>query len=369
MALSFNPIFWFIPPTDILEHSCMKNLPILIVLHVLLLSGWSAPKIFKGTWTSPDAKGIPGDFSYQGEFASDALGAHVIALSKGAFQAVIYAGGLPGDGWNGEHRVLLDGQLQGDKVVFNPPKTNKKYLGKTAAEFSATKRFPPLGHKPCTGTLEKNVLTVEMPGAKAVLKKLTRKSATMGAKPPAGAQLLFDGSSKDAFQGGRLDEATRLLNTDGSDIRTKQKYNNYTMHVEFMLPFRPDARGQGRGNSGFYQVEHYEVQILDSFGLEGENNECGGIYKNARPSVNMCFPPLSWQTYDVEFTNAVFKDGKKVSKARITLRHNGVLIHDNVEVKGPTGGHRKSPEGTPGPIKFQGHGNPLQFRNIWILEK
>ncbi|MDP6359012.1 MAG: DUF1080 domain-containing protein, partial [Planctomycetota bacterium] len=129
------------------------------------------------------------------------------------------------------------------------------------------------------------------------------------------------------------------------------------------------ARGQGRGNSGFYQVDHYEVQVLDSFGLEGKNNECGGIYKNADPKVNMCFPPLTWQTYDVDFTNAVVVNGKKEKKAVITLRHNGVIVHDNVEVRGPTGGSRREPEGTPGPIKFQGHGNPLQYRNIWILEK
>jgi hypothetical protein len=142
------------------------------------------------------------------------------------------------------------------------------------------------------------------------------------------------------------------------------------MHVEFLLPFRPDARGQGRGNSGFYQVDHYEVQILDSFGLDGLDNECGGVYKCAGPSVNMCFPPLTWQTYDVDFTNAVRdQEGNKVKNAVLTLRHNGVVIQDNLEVPAPTGGHRNEPEGTPGPIKLQGHGNPVQFRNIWLVEK
>ncbi len=132
---------------------------------------------------------------------------------------------------------------------------------------------------------------------------------------------------------------------------------------------RPDARGQGRGNSGFYQVDHYEVQVLDSFGLDGKNNECGGIYTKLSPKVNMCLPPLAWQTYDVDFTNAVRDEsGKKVKNARITLKHNGVVIHDDMEITGPTGGHRSDPEGTPGPIKLQGHGNPLQFRNIWIVE-
>ena len=85
--------------------------------------------------------------------------------------------------------------------------------------------------------------------------------------------------------------------------------------------------------------------------------------------MNMCLPPLQWQTYDVEFTNAVSKDGKKVKNARMTLKHNGVVIHKNLEINGKTGGARRDPEGTPGPIKLQGHGNPLQFRNVWIVEK
>ena len=79
---------------------------------------------------------------------------------------------------------------------------------------------------------------------------------------------------------------------------------------------------------------------------------------------------LVWQSYDVEFTNAVQnEEGQKVKNAVITLRHNGVVIHENQEIGGPTGGHRNEPEGTPGPIKLQGHGNPLQFRNIWIVKQ
>ena len=182
--------------------------------------------------------------------------------------------------------------------------------------------------------------------------------------------MLFDGTNTDEWKGGRLDKSTGLLNTDGKDIVSKKKFNNYTAHVEFMLPYRPEGRGQGRGNSGFYQVHHYEVQILDSFGLEGKDNECGGIYTKVAPKLNMCLPPLTWQTYDVDFTNAVRgEDGKMVKKARATIKLNGVVIHDNVEISGPTGGHRSDPEGTPGPILLQGHGNPLQFRNIWIVEK
>src|ERR1019366_2494824 len=194
-------------------------------------------------------------------------------------------------------------------------------------------------------------------------------SPTLGAKPPEGAVVLFDGSNKDEWIGGRVDKTNGFLKTDGSDITTKRKFNNYTAHVEFMLPFRPAARGQGRGNSGFYQVDHYELQILDSFGLEGKNDECGGIYQRLDCKVNMCLPPLQWQTYDVEFTNAVREGDKLVSKARITVKHNGVVIHDNAEIKSKTGGARGEPEGTPGVLRLQGHGNPLQFRNIWVVEK
>jgi hypothetical protein len=132
----------------------------------------------------------------------------------------------------------------------------------------------------------------------------------------------------------------------------------------------PRARGQGRGNSGVYLADQYEVQVLDSFGLEGYDNECGGIYKAARPLVNMCFPPLSWQTYDIDFRVARFTpDGKtKKENAFATVRHNGVPIHYNLELKSATpGGHRADEH--PGPIFLQDHGNPVRFRNIWILPR
>ena len=181
--------------------------------------------------------------------------------------------------------------------------------------------------------------------------------------------VLFDGTSTDEWKGGRLDKTTGFLNTDGSDIVSKKKFNNYTAHVEFMLPYRPDGRGQGRGNSGFYQVQHYEVQILDSFGLEGKDNECGGFYTKVAPKLNMCLPPLDLADLRRRLHQRRARGDKVVKKARATVKLNGVVIHDNVEIGGPTGGHRSEPEGTPGPILLQGHGNPLQFRNIWFVEK
>jgi hypothetical protein len=350
----------------------MLRIPAIMALVAASLgAGPSQGKV----WTDSNDPSLPPDFKIQGEYAGEVqgggkLGGQVIALGGGAFQAVLYPGGLPGDGWDGTNKSLMEGQLDGAKAVFKPAEGKRKYLANPSAEFSATQKFPPDGHKPCTAEAAGDALTGKMDGKDFSLKKTPRKSPSLGEKPPAGAIVLFDGTNTDEWKGGRLDANTGWLNTDGKDIVTKRKFSNYTIHLEFMLPFRPDARGQGRGNSGFYQVDHYEVQVLDSFGLEGMNNECGGVYTKARPKVNMCLPPLAWQSYDAEFTNSVADaDGKKTKNAFLTLRHNGVVIHDNLEINGPTGGHRGEKEGTPGPLKLQGHGNPLQYRNIWIVEK
>jgi hypothetical protein len=352
----------------------MKSISSILLASAVLIGhpAAHAAKAKTQVWTDAADATIPIDFTIQGEYAGERHGAQVIALGDGEFQAVLYSGGLPGAGWDGKNRSLLHGVLKGDKALFKPADGERKYLAKDAAQFSASKSYPPAGHVEFSGSSNSKRFVIRSgdgDAKKIVLKKTVRKSPTLGLKAPTGARVLFDGGNSDAFSGGRLDKKTKLLNTDGKDIRTKDKFNNYTMHIEFMLPYRPNARGQGRGNSGFYQVDHFEVQILDSFGLEGLNNECGGVYTKANPRVNMCLPPLTWQSYDVEFTNAVAKDGVKVSNARMTLKHNGVIIHDNLEITGKTGGSRRDPEGTPGVIKLQGHGNPMQFRNIWVLTK
>ena len=325
----------------------------------------------KKVWTDAADPTIPADFQVQGEYSGADVGAQVIALGGGQFQAVVYPGGLPGAGWDGKSKILLAGKLDGAKAAFTPAEGARKYLAQKPEEFSATRKFPPEGQKAWSGSLEGASFVLKTDDGKELkLAKAARTSPTMGAAPPAGAIVLFDGKNTDEWKGGRLDAKTGFLNTDGNDIVSKRKFSNYTVHLEFMLPYRPDARGQGRGNSGFYQVDHFELQILDSFGLDGVNNECGGFYTKAAPKLNMCAPPLSWQTYDVDFTNAVQgADGKKAKNAIASVKHNGVVIHDGQEISGPTGGHRNDPEGTPGPLKLQGHGNPLQFRNIWIVEK
>jgi hypothetical protein len=350
-----------------------------LALTCVLLAAAGAPLTmaaegWKGLWTDRHDESLPVEFQIQGEYVGriengPSLGCQVICLGPAAFQAVMLPGGLPGAGWDGQHKILMDGRMDGAVTVFEPATGNKQYLAKEPERFSATRPFPPRGQAPWSARVEDGVMQGKTDaGKRFTLKKTERKSPTEGAAAPKNATVLFDGSTADHFRGGRLDEETRLLNTDGRDIRTKEKFDDYVIHIEFLLPFRPDARGQGRGNSGMYQVDHYEVQILDSFGLEGLNNECGGVYKIADPLVNMCFPPLTWQTYDIEFTNAERDEsGKKTKNAVMTVKHNGVVIHQDLELKGRTGGHRNEPEATPGPIKLQGHGNPLQFRNIWIV--
>ena len=126
-----------------------------------------------------------------------------------------------------------------------------------------------------------------------------------------------------------------------------------------MSPFQPGARSQGRGNSGVFPPGGREVQVLDSFGLEGMPNECGGIYKTHRPRINMCLPPLSWQTYDITYYPArPAADGKKGTPACYHIVHNGVTIHEKLIL----GGSRK------GGLSFQDHGNPVSYRNVWIVK-
>lgn len=345
----------------------VRCLCLLVVVGLVGPAAGAEPRK-KEVWTDPNDPTLPADFKIQGEYAGDQIGAQVIALGNGAFQAVVLPGGLPGAGWNGKAKSLMAGKLDGQTATFEAAKGKRKYLAQKPDEFSAASKFPPAGQKEYSGTADGLTLKLQPEDGKTLeLKKVSRISPTMAINPPEGAIILFDGTSADAFNGGRVAEKT--LHTDGKDIVTKRKFNNYTAHLEFLLPYRPEARGQGRGNSGFYQVLMYEVQVLDSFGLEGKDNECGGVYTKAAPTVNMCLPPLVWQTYDVDFTNAVSEGGKVVKPARLTLKHNGVVVHDNIEIKGKTGGARNDPEGTPGPLLLQGHGNPLQYRNLWVVEK
>jgi hypothetical protein len=150
---------------------------------------------------------------------------------------------------------------------------------------------------------------------------------------------------------------------------SKQQFKDFRLHLEFQTPFMPDARGQARGNSGVYLQNRYELQVLDSFGLMGKDNECGAFYTLRGPAENMCLPPLQWQTYDIDFKAARFDDtGKKTEKAVATVKHNGVTIFDKLELRGSTPGGQPEAD-APGPIQLQDHGNPVRYRNIWVVER
>jgi len=159
------------------------------------------------------------------------------------------------------------------------------------------------------------------------------------------------------------------MEVGGGNLVTKDKFKDFKLHIEFRTPFMPEARGQGRGNSGVYLQGRYEIQVLDSYGLEGRDNECGGIYQVGAPMVNMCLPPLQWQTYDITFQAPRFDaSGNKTEDAIVTVVHNGVTIHDRRKLPGPTGGAMDGNVAEPGGIYLQDHGNPVRFRNIWLVE-
>lgn len=280
------------------------------------------------------------DFAVQGEYQGKVkVGAQVIAEGDGKFAVVFLPGGLPGAGWDGKKKIQASAKTEGAKTMvsgagWNAVISDGKLIGKSPDGVAFT------------------------------LSRIVRKSPTLEAKPPKGAVVLFDGTSAGGWENGKLVE-DKLLHCGAT---SRKALRDFKLHLEFRLPFLPEARGQERGNSGVYVQGRYEVQLLDSFGLEGKDSECGGVFAAAAPSVNMCFPPLSWQTYDIEFEAARFNaSGTKVGNARLTVTHNGVKVHDRLELKGNTPAGREESD-TPGPIQLQDHGCPVVFRNIWAVE-
>ena len=282
-------------------------------------------------------------------WSNPTIGAQLIALTdkdgREKLRMVLYSGGLPGAGW-----TRNDPRLQVETTFANG---TANYEG---ASFEGN----------WAATLRDGILSLRSAKGEALgdLKKVTRKSPTLGAAPPPRSVVLFDGSSADQFAKGRLTKAGLLA--AGCD--SKRAFADHRIHLEFKTPFKPQARGQGRGNSGVYVQGRYECQVLDSFGLDGLQNECGGVYSIAQPIVNACLPPETWQTYDIVFTAAKFQDGKKVANGRMTVHLNGILVHDELALTHATTAHRR-PEGIePGGLFLQDHGNPVVYRNIWVVE-
>ena len=195
-------------------------------------------------------------------------------------------------------------------------------------------------------------------------------------KAPKDAIILFDGKSLSKWVQCGSDQPAcwKIENgyttTSVGDICTKQHFKDCKLHVEFWLPKMSEATGQARANSGvFFMGFSYEVQILDSYGLECESHNCGAIYSISAPKVNACKPPEQWQSYDITFHAPRFdKDGKKTANARMTVYQNGVLVQDNVEVPYKTPDHSLDEPKTPGPIELQYHNCQVRFRNVWVKE-
>lgn len=202
----------------------------------------------------------------------------------------------------------------------------------------------------------------------------TQGVSSMGAPAPEGAVVLLGNDARTVENwtkqngkpvGWTFDDGILTVKGGTGNILTKQEFRDYKMHVEFRTPYMPEAKGQARGNSGVYQAGRYELQVLDSYGLDSKDNDCGAIYKQFAPAVNACKKPMEWQTYDITFKSAKVVDGKVAEKARITVLHNGKLILDDKAIDVTPGGIDMEP-GKAGPILLQDHGNAVSFRNIWL---
>jgi hypothetical protein len=209
---------------------------------------------------------------------------------------------------------------------------------------------------------------------------------SQGASAPSDAEILFDGNGLAKWESDRGDDATWRTQDDyvetvpmGGGIRTRGKWADFQLHVEWAAPNPPSGTSQGRGNSGILINNMYEVQVLDSYQAKTyPDGQAGAIYGQSPPLVNASKPPGEWQTYDIIFESPRWNDkGELVKKAIITVLHNGVVVQNCYELIGGTDGINrdipwKSLSKYPAPhppevfIELQEHKNPVRFRNIWI---
>jgi hypothetical protein len=280
---------------------------------------------------------------YEGTLKDLAFEARVVAQGKDAYK--VYVREKLADGKFG--KVELEGKADGDAVAFK----NKG------------------GDVEWTATYAAGLIKGTAGGVAFEAKRVQRKPPSMGKPAPAGAIVLLDGKNFSELTKAKSEEDWKAAE-DGSiqvpkgGMKSKQQFDcSYDMHVEFLCPLVASERGQGLGNSGCYQPNGDEVQVLDSFGMDTyKGGGCGGLYNYKDPDVFDVFslaslPPLEWQTYDIEY-RVEKKDGKLTGKPKITVVHNGIKIHDQAELKFPA---------KKGDLSFQDHGNPVRFRNIWVL--
>lgn len=199
---------------------------------------------------------------------------------------------------------------------------------------------------------------------------------------PSDAIVLFDGTNMDAWESSKMEgaPATWVLNNDGTmtvnpdsgDIQTKAKFGSVQLHLEWRAPQTIEGEGQGRGNSGVFFQNRYEVQILDSYeNRTYANGQATAVYKQYPPLVNATKPSAEWQVYDIIFHAPEFdEEGNKTKSGTFTVLHNSVLVQDHVEILGTTeyiGWPKNNAHGKDF-IKLQDHSNPVNYRNIWLRE-
>jgi len=191
--------------------------------------------------------------------------------------------------------------------------------------------------------------------------------------PPSDAEVLFSGKDLSSWQPSAWKFSEGVMTADSGELTSRKSYGNCQLHLEFKVPQEDNQALSNRGNSGVIIMGLYEVQIFDSHPSHKlqvyADGQCAAIYGETPPLLNACRKPGQWQSFDIIFTAPVFKDGKLSKPASVTMLHNGVLVHFNTVIHGPVLWRaiaQYKPHADKLPLKLQGHGSPVRFRNIWI---
>ena len=293
-----------------------------------------------------------------GDWSSRTIRAQVVGQSEKSWVANLFVAEAGGD----EVRVEVRGRGEGKRHPAN-------FDGEVDLGASLG------GAYQLEGTIDKQEFSGALSGKDTATFKLERvmpEPPTRDQAPPEGAVALF-GEGVDVGSVWRRDpeiwcmQPDRSMQVCSSNMITREEFGSGLYHIEFMTPYMPESRYQGRGNSGVYILGRYEVQVLDSFGTIPAWDLCGGIYKVAVPAADAVLPPLQWQTYDITFTAPEFDgDGHKTKNARITVVHNGVTVHDDLELPKATPGGVSGDEALQGVLMLQDHNDDVKYRNIWF---
>jgi hypothetical protein len=192
------------------------------------------------------------------------------------------------------------------------------------------------------------------------------------AAPPSDAIVLFDGSSTDHFTGAEWEVRDGALVAGEGNLQTRDAFGDCQLHIEWRAPDPPSGAPVNMGNSGVFMMGLYEIQVYDSYSSRiYADGSAAAIYGQTPPLVNASRRPGEWQTFDIIFTAPVFVDGQLMSPGAVTILHNGVLVQRDTQLLGATT-HRAAPSYTPHaarlPIMLQGHGSPVEYRNLWLRD-